>query len=589
MSNADSTTQGFADRVQSFVTENKRAILIGTALAVAAGGVALYASASSPPKSPGDKKDRRKKSVKPRPNDVESGSVIEEIPVENQPNFGVLTKEQLETMPSEERVKLAAALKKKGNDHYQKDSFEQAAEFYTRAINVSPTEEPVYYSNRGACYMNMKPPQFDLIIEDCDKAIALNKDYVKAINRRANALEALDRLEEALRDYTTATILDGFQNEKAAQAVERVLKKLSSAKAAEIIKTRDPHLPAYTFISAYFSAFRTRPLPPLPEEPTIADNALISALNALQVADYTHSWSFVMGALEEGLSNDTLKAEALNLRGTFKFLINDVKGAEEDLLESIKLIPSFAQSWVKIASVYMEQGNPERTFEAFEEAIKHNPNDPDIYYHRGQVHFIMNDFKQAAANYNKSTLLDDQFVFSHIQLAVAQYKEGQIANSMATFRKTLKAFPERSEPPNYYGELLLDQGRFQDAIDKFDRAIELEKTKTRQNVLPMVNKGLALFQWKQDIGAAEKCCQEALEIDPECEAAVATLAQLSLQQSKIDTAVELFKRQLELARSEPELANTLTYMYASIAQKTFLENYPERKQAFSAMAQAMVP
>jgi len=105
----------------------------------------------------------------------------------------------------------------------------------------------------------------------------------------------------------------------------------------------------------------------------------------------------------------------------------------------------------------------------------------------------------------------------------------------------------------------------------------------------MVNKGLALFQWKQDIGAAEKCCQEALEIDPECEAAVATLAQLCLQQSKIGEAVGLFKRQLELARSEPELANTLTYMYASIAQKTFLENYPERKQAFSTMAQAMVP
>ena len=121
-----------------------------------------------------------------------------------------------------------------------------------------------------------------------------------------------------------------------------------------------------------------------------------------------------------------------------------------------------------------------------------------------------------------------------------------------------------------------------------------------------MNKGLALYQSKQDIGAAESCCQEALEIDPECEAAVATLAQLSLQQSKIDTAVDLFKRQMELARSEPELANTLTYMYASIAQKTFLEvschymivrsstnthlqNYPERKQAFSAMAQAMAP
>ena len=123
-------------------------------------------------------------------------------------------------------------------------------------------------------------------------------------------------------------------------------------------------------------------------------------MHALQVTDYTHSLSFDIGALEEGLSTDTLKAEALNLRGTFKselslliedvshfsirFLVNDVKGAEKDLLESIELIPSFTQSWVKIASVYMEQGNPDKTFEAFEEAIKHNPNDPDIYYHRGQ-------------------------------------------------------------------------------------------------------------------------------------------------------------------------------------------------------------
>jgi import receptor subunit TOM70 len=93
----------------------------------------------------------------------------------------------------------------------------------------------------------------------------------------------------------------------------------------------------------------------------------------------------------------------------------------------------------------------------------------------------------------------------------------------------------------------------------------------------MVNKGLAMYQWKQDIGAAERCCQEALEIDPECQAAVSTLAQLSLLQSKIDTAVELFKRQLELARSESELANAMTYMYASIAQKTFLEVSFRRK------------
>ena len=90
------------------------------------------------------------------------------------------------------------------------------------------------------------------------------------------------------------------------------------------------------------------------------------------------------------------------------------------------------------------------------------------------------------------------------------------------------------------------------------------------NVLPMVNKGLAMFQWQQDIGAAEKCCQEALEIDPECEAAVATLAQLSMQQGKIDVAMTMFDKQSQLARSEPELISALTYQFVCGVSLLFL-------------------
>ena len=79
-----------------------------------------------------------------------------------------------------------------------------------------------------------------------------------------------------------------------------------------------------------------------------------------------------------------------------------------------------------------------------------------------------------------------------------------------------------------------------------------------------------MFQWQQDVAAAEKCCQEALEIDPECEAAVATLAQLSLQQGKIDVAMRMFDRQSQLARSEPELVSSLTYQYVSTIPYVFL-------------------
>jgi hypothetical protein len=70
--------------------------------------------------------------------------------------------------------------------------------------------------------------------------------------------------------------------------------------------------------------------------------------------------------------------------GCCRFLIGDTDGAKADLEESVQLVPSLTQSWVKIASVHMERGEPSKTFEAFEEAAKHNASDPDIYYHRGQ-------------------------------------------------------------------------------------------------------------------------------------------------------------------------------------------------------------
>ncbi|KAI0773196.1 ADP/ATP carrier receptor [Trametes elegans] len=593
---SSTSSQGVADRVQNFVSEHKHAVLLGTAAAlVAIGGAAYYASSSSSGARAGDvekgegKKDKKKGKKRKTVKD-DDGPLLEErkpkaaAVEEEEP---IYTDEDIARMSEEVRSKAAASLKAKGNSAYQQRKFATAIDYYTRAIAVTPKPEPVFYSNRAACYVNLNPPQHDKVIEDCDKALALDKNYLKALNRRATALEALDKLEEALRDFTAAAILDKFQNMAAAESVERVLKKLATAKAQQIYSSREKRLPSHMFTSAYFGAFRPRAPPALPENPTTGDETLRMALEALQASDYAHAYTLVNEAIQQGISWDAGNAEALNLRGTFKFLMTEIDGAKEDFLKSLELDPTLTQTWVKIASVYMEQGDPKKAFECFEEAIKHNPNDPDIYYHRGQVLFIMNEFGEAAENYTKSTELDENFVFSHIQLAVAQYKSGNLANSMATFRRTLKAFPDRSEPQNYYGELLLDQQRYPDAIEKFERAIEIESKKQPMNVLPMVNKGLALFQWKQDVEAAEKCCQEALEIDPDCEAAVATLAQLSLQQGKIDIALKMFDRQSQLARSEPELISALTYQYATEAQVEFMKTYPEMAAQLGQMARMM--
>lgn len=157
-------------------------------------------------------------------------------------------------------------------------------------------------------------------------------------------------------------------------------------------------------------------------------------------------------------------------------------------------------------------GHPDKAEEDFNAAIEQNAEDPDIYYHRAQLHFIKGEFAEAAKDYQKSIDLDSDFIFSHIQLGVTQYKMGSIASSMATFRRCMKNFDQTPDVYNYYGELLLDQNKFQEAIEKFDTAIALEKeTKPMcMNVLPLINKALALFQWKQDYAEAEQLCEKAL-------------------------------------------------------------------------------
>lgn len=173
---------------------------------------------------------------------------------------------------------------------------------------------------------------------------------------------------------------------------------------------------------------------------------------------------------------------------------------------------------------------------------------------------------------------------------------GSVASAMATFRRSVKNFEDVPDVYNYYGELLLDQQNFSEAIEKFDKAVEMEKQSKPMgiNVLPLINKALALFQWKHDFQEAENLCQKALIseslplrsvivtnlltcvlVDPECDIAVGTMAQLLLQQGKVSQALKYFERAAELARTEAEIVNAISYAEATRTQLEVQERYPQ--------------
>ncbi|KAK4125837.1 TPR-like protein, partial [Parathielavia appendiculata] len=240
----------------------------------------------------------------------------------------------VQSLTEQQRKEYAQKPKEAGNKAYGAKDFEKAIGLYSKAILCKP--DPVYYSNRAACYNALS--QWDKVVEDTTAAISLDPEYIKALNRRANAYDHLGKYSEALLDFTASCIIDGFRNEQSAQAVERLLKKFAETKAKEILETKPSKLPSSTFVGNYLQSFRTKPRPvgledsvELSEE--TGKGQLQKGLKALESKTgpgYEESAEAFDKALELGDLGEH-EAYAYNLRGTFRCL----KGKHEDALADL--------------------------------------------------------------------------------------------------------------------------------------------------------------------------------------------------------------------------------------------------------------
>ncbi|KAK3433484.1 hypothetical protein EUGRSUZ_D01375 [Eucalyptus grandis] len=97
----------------------------------------------------------------------------------------------------------AHELKEEGNKRFQGKDYGGALEQYHNALNLLPKTHPeraVFHSNRAACLMQMKPMDYEAVIAECTMALQVQPRFVRALLRRARALEAIGRIEVAMQD-----------------------------------------------------------------------------------------------------------------------------------------------------------------------------------------------------------------------------------------------------------------------------------------------------------------------------------------------------------------------------------------------------
>ncbi|KAL4659389.1 RNA polymerase II-associated protein 3 [Arapaima gigas] len=248
--------------------------------------------------------------------------------------------------------------KEKGNCLFKEGKYDDAIECYTKGMNADPYN-PVLPTNRATCFFKLK--KFAVAESDCNLAIALDANYIKAYARRGAARFALEKFEYALQDYETVLKLDPENYE-----AQNNVKKIKMAMPAQTVDT---------------NAEKTAEKEPPPmddhqwqqvEEQQRRQQAVVQKDlgNAyFKEGKYEAAVECYTKGLEADSSNVLLSAN----RAMAYLKLERYKEAEEDCSKAVALDNSYSKAFARRGTARVALGKLREAKEDFEQVLKLEP------------------------------------------------------------------------------------------------------------------------------------------------------------------------------------------------------------------------
>uniref|UniRef100_A0A8D2QKP5 RNA polymerase II-associated protein 3 n=1 Tax=Zosterops lateralis melanops TaxID=1220523 RepID=A0A8D2QKP5_ZOSLA len=155
--------------------------------------------------------------------------ILEELDKEDSTHDSVSPESDSEEDGIHVDAEKALAEKEKGNNYFKQGNFDEAIKCYTRGMHSDPYN-PVLPTNRASAFYRMK--KFSVAESDCNLALALDRNYIKAYARRGAARFALKNLQGAKEDYEKVLELDA-NNFEAKNELKKINQALSSKENSE--------------------------------------------------------------------------------------------------------------------------------------------------------------------------------------------------------------------------------------------------------------------------------------------------------------------------------------------------------------------
>jgi tetratricopeptide (TPR) repeat protein len=138
--------------------------------------------------------------------------------------------------------------------------------------------------------------------------------------------------------------------------------------------------------------------------------------------------------------------------------------------------------------------------EYLDQLVAAYPNDERAHFNLGGYYFGQQDFPQAIEHYKKATEIAPSYSSAYNLLGYAYRQNADYANAEKAFQKYIELIPGDPNPYDSYAELLLKEGKFDDSITQYRKALAIDP-----NFLAS-HQGIAadlMYMGKPDEAAAE--------------------------------------------------------------------------------------
>jgi tetratricopeptide (TPR) repeat protein len=188
-------------------------------------------------------------------------------------------------------------------------------------------------------------------------------------------------------------------------------------------------------------------------------------------------------------------------------------------------LPELINLYLKTGDEDFAQGNYEVAISSYQQALKLDVKNPEIYYKIATSRYQLEDYAEAINNLLQVISLNPHHLQALQKLGLARYQVGELENAIALFTQVLQINPHDSRTYVHRAEVRSHLGDHQGAIEDYDRAIKLNPSviENQEHLQPIgINpEDVAGFRnrgnYRYDIGDFSGAIQDytsALQLNP---------------------------------------------------------------------------